>query len=76
MAARARLAGYGDEYGAGEYGEVYGLGYGSDDAAAREDGGMRREPTANEIEEARQLALQLDEELAELLDGDGDVRTF
>lgn len=82
MAARARLAGYGDDdLGAGEYGEVYGLGYGSDRSAADEggEGGaglMGRGPTAEEMEEARQMARQLDEELAELLDADGDVMTF
>ena len=69
MAARARLAGYGDDNGVKGYGEVYGLGYGSDGEGAEV-------PSAEELEDARQMAKQLDEELAELLDGEGDVMTF
>ena len=69
MAARARLAGYGDDDGVSGYGEVYGLGYGSDGEAAEG-------PSVQELEDARLMAKQLDEELAELLDGEGDVMTF
>jgi len=68
MAARARLAGYGDDDTAmiAGYDEVYGLGHGSGTEG----------PSAEELEEVRRMAKQLDEELAELLDGEGDVMTF
>ena len=55
MAARARLAGLGDD----QLGEERG------------GGGVE-----GFDEEAEALARELDEELAELLDGDGDVLTF
>ena len=61
MAARARLAGYGDAR--------------DDEFISGETGGDDEFLTEME-EEAARLARELDEELAELLDADGDVMTF
>jgi len=60
MAARARLAGLAD--------------FGADERGGAEDD---EEPLLSELEEeARRLAKELDDELAELLDSDGDILTF
>ena len=61
MTARARLAGFGDD----EYAFDDASGFVEDDSFA-----------TPEEEEARNLAKQLDKELMDLLDGEGEVLTF
>ena len=64
MAARARLAGYGDAE------HQFGV------DVSPEEGGDSRDLIGEFEEEARRMARELDNELAELLDAEGDIATF